>query len=81
MTVVHNISAAPDKKQHRAVLFIHFFLAFDSIDHDVLKLRPGSRLILANGLSALGMVVCALDRRHAASLKTPAERVKAGTHA
>ena len=37
--MVNDISVALDKKQHCASLFIDLSKAFDTVDHDVLKLR------------------------------------------
>ena len=40
--VVNDITGALDRKQHCASLFIDFSKAFDTVDHDVLRLRLGS---------------------------------------
>jgi len=39
MKVINDISVARDKKQHCASLFIDLSKAFDTVDHDVLKIR------------------------------------------
>ena len=46
LKVVNDISVALDKKQHCVSLFIDLSKAFDTVDHDVLKLR-----LLNSGLS------------------------------
>ena len=46
LKVVNDVSVALDKRQHCASLFIDLSKAFDTVDHDVLKLR-----LLNSGLS------------------------------
>lgn len=46
MKVVNDVLVAVDKKQHSALLFIDLSKAFDTVDHEVLKLR-----LINSGLS------------------------------
>lgn len=61
MKMLNNISIALDKKQHYALLFINLSKAFNTIDHDVLKLLNSilseQAIPLFSGLGALDMMV------------------------